>query len=503
MSNTFKSKEMQTTDNRFGWSIHRTLDPIGLLKVRVTLSRDRQIHNEIDNSNDKSDNEDESSSDSSKSNSSKSNTNKSNSSKNNSNKSESSHEKPNINGETITRVISWQEKIFAPNEDPDHQGEVIFTKISEDHYIDPSEIDKPFRNNIGERPPTDLANAVMEGTGPESLVEIVQATVQSMHIFCAIQQNDGSYHMELLCIIRVYSGGRIDVRPPFSNKTNPETRYHFFTPSNESIYYSVEVIEDKIEDETPFERTLLADIKRRRAIIDAAQSECSLSQPPDPPGTIRMFYKCEISTAQMFESDSVAIEYNIKLPSGWKCEDSAANLRGCSQLALCRPDNQIAHINMPIDFVGLCQSQTAPTMQLLLHSYTNSKSRIVVGYGSLQLPMTRGYHEITIDVWRVQGTILEELKLLFLDSGIEIQPSIDSESADLMNNFTDDSADTYNRFGLHTVGTGKVTLKINLVQQSTLFRARPSVQTNTFSRIGSLMRDSQMSPTNSRYQNSF
>ena len=91
-----------------------------------------------------------------------------------------------------------------------------------------------------------------------------------------------------------------------------------------------DIDEDKVEEETPFERTLLGDIKRRRAIFDAALIDCSLAHPPENIKAIRMFYRGEIATCHMFEAENVAVEYNIKFPPGWTLEDNSIELSGCS-----------------------------------------------------------------------------------------------------------------------------------------------------------------------------
>ncbi|OHS99421.1 hypothetical protein TRFO_34091 [Tritrichomonas foetus] len=503
------------------WAIHRTGDPTGLMKVKVCLQRSRQAvikpqandqktKNRSDSKNSKSKTKKKKNENEEQDENQEPETDDENSE---STQTEGSHQNPS--NDTITREIMWQERIFSPTEvlncrqnkpisdnpsmsakyadqikakiedNSNYRGEEIFTRVTEDNYIDPTEIEKPFSNSPIDKP-TELAEAILNGKGDEELVDIVRSSAQTMHIFASVTAGDGSQYEQLLGIIRAYPGGRIDVRPPFSNKTNPLATYYFEMPQSGSIYYTIDIIEDKIEDESPFERTLLGDIKRRRAIFDAAQSDCSLAQPPEPPGTIRMFYRGEIATCEMFEAENVAVEYNIKFPPGWTCENNAYDLKGCSQMADCRDTDGVAYINMPIDFVALCQTQIAPTLQVVLHSYTENNSRIVVGYGSVQLPMTRGCHTLTFDVWRVRGTVLEELKLQFLDSGLEIQPAVEAGMSDLLNDPSSDAGIPTNRFGLRTIGTGRVTVKFNLAQQSSLFRPKASQAQPPMSSLGSL-----------------
>ena len=539
---------MQAVLPRDLWATHRTCDPTGLMKVRVTLLRPNQSSAPANDRNTRSRSEKEASKKSKKSKKQKteeeedqqetdtenSDVTQSENSKSLSKSKSKSKNSRGKQGDSTVREIQWQERIFSPTEvqncrqnrpicdnpsmsakysdqikakieeDSNYRGEEIFTRVTEDNYVDQTELDKPFRNRQGDDP-TELANAVLVGKGDEELVDIVRSTAQTMHIFASVTASDGSQHEQLLAIIRAYPGGRIDVRPPFSNKTAPPTTYRFEMPQSGTVYYTIEILEDKVEDESPFERTLLGDIKRRRAIFDAAQTDCSLAQPPEPPGTIRMFYRGEIAFCKMNEAESVAVEYNIKFPPGWTCENNVYDLKGCSQLADCKDTNGIAYINMPVDFVALCQSQIAPTLQVVLHSYTDNNSRIVVGYGTCQLPMTRGSHTITFDVWRVRGTVLEELKLQFLDSGLEIQPAVEAGMSDLLNDPSSDAGIPTNRFGLRTIGTGTVTVKFNLAQQCSLFRPKASQAQPPMSSLGSVSaRDpnSRMSAMlNSRMQN--
>lgn len=462
---------MPSTENRFGWASHRTQDPTGLLKVHIELTRTTaagdQKHPPVKNEEEEEEEEKKD--------------------------GKPLNDLVDMNETTISCDIDWQQKLFSPSEvkgsqnatplsdnlslsnkyheqiqkklqdNPGYQGSEIFTKVAEDRYIDPSEIDTPFVGKIGERAPNELAEAVLEGKGHEEMVDVVRLKAQSMHIFASIPCRNGTTHEELLGIIRVFPGGRIDVRPPFSNKAN--TEYKFFTPSNELIKYKFNVIENSAESETPFEHTLLSDIKRRRTIFEAGAADSSLSQPPDPPGTIRMFYRGEIARAIMDNADGVAVEYQIKLPPGWANEESGIPVEGCSQFSLCREDG-VANINMPIDLIARCQSQVAPTLLLTLHSFTPDGARIVEGYGTCPLPMTRGHHEIEVNVWRIRGRISEELRLMFLNSGLEQQAAVEVAEDE----YSGISADAvYNKFGLRTTGAGKVIVRFNLAMQSTLF----------------------------------
>lgn len=496
------------------WATHRTFDPIGLLKVKVSMKRTRQsvIHTQADAEQaDHNSNNDETESESQNITHGSDISDHENDNDNNNDNSQNRRDGSQItNDDRVESTIGWQIRIYSPtevndylnkkqlppkieegiraklDEDPSYRGEEIFTRINEDHYIDPSEIDKPFRNRTGGKP-TELASAILDGKGDEELVDIVQTTAQSMHIFASVTSVDGSQYEQLLAIIRAYPGGRIDVRPPFSNKCNPPMVYKFEIPRGGTINYTIDIDEDKADEETPFERTLLGDIKRRRAIFDAALTDCSLAHPPENAKAIRMFYRGEISTCEMFEAENVAVEYNIKFPPGWTLEDNNVELFGCSQLADCRDIDGVAYINLPIDIEALCETQVAPTLQVVLHSYTEMNSRIVVGYGSVQLPMTRGCHTLTFDVWRVRGTVLEELKLQFLESGLEIQPFVESGMSDLLSEPSPESSIPTNKFGLRTIGTGKVTVKFNLAMQSAQFRLRQAAQSQPpMSSLGAL-----------------
>lgn len=492
------------------WATHRTFDPIGLLKVIVTMKRTRV--SVVQTQQDEEPNNDETDNDSNVTHDSEVSHENDNDNENHGDNENSRKENSQIAADDcVTKVIGWQQRIYSPtevsdfqkgkelpdkvadgiraklDENPLYHGEEIFTRTHEDHYIDPSEIDKPFRNSSDSKP-TELASAILDGKGSEELVDIVHSTAQKMHIFASVTAVDGSQYEHLLAIIRGYqmNGGRIDVRPPFSNKCTPPMIYKFEIPNGGTINYTIDIDEDKVEEETPFERTLLGDIKRRRAIFDAALTDCSLAHPPENIKAIRMFYRGEIATCHMFEAENVAVEYNIKFPPGWTLEDNSIELSGCSQLADCRDIDGVAYINFPIDIEALCETQVAPTLQVVLHSYTDMNSRIVVGYGSVQLPMTRGSHTLTFDVWRVRGTVLEELRLQFLESGLEIQPSVESGMSDLLNEPSPESPIPSNRFGLRTIGTGKVTVKFNLAMQSAQFRKQSTQSQPPMSSLGAI-----------------
>ena len=474
---------IETTDNKWGWSTHRTLDPTGSFTIKVVVKRDI------------------------------------------SNKQPDPHSPPapppnpneeeDENGEreladflekqegAISQVIRWQEKFFSPKEvqlcrsgallsenvslshkyddqirkliqnDPNYSGSEIFTKTGDDHYVDPSEIDTPFFGQIGTRKPTELAEAVLHKVGNKEMIEVIGKSYDSMHVFTSIKINNGEIFEQLLAIIRVYPGGRIDVRPSFSNKKNPRIHYRFFTPSKELITYSIDVIENYSQEESPFERTLLSNIKRRRAIFEAAQMDCKLAQPPEPSNSIRMFYRGEISQVILEDSIGIAVEYQLKLPNKWKIEEKNQILESCSQFSLCN-DEGISNINLPIDFVATCETQIAPTLFLTLHSFTSDGARIVEGYGTCSLPMTLGTHNLEVNVWRVRGKISEELRLIFLNSGLEQQSLLDltDNNEELNDAFPDNTNIILNKFGLRTIGTGKVIIKMNLAMQSSLFGKR-------------------------------
>lgn len=304
-----------------------------------------------------------------------------------------------------------------------------------------------------------------------------------MHFFASLLCNDGTYHEELLGLLRFYPGGRLEVRPQFSNKTEPPTQYKLFTPSQELVSYTFDVVEEKVEEQSTFERTLIGDIKRQRARFDGGPSpDCELAMAPFPPQSIRMFYRGEIATATIYDWDSVALDYQVKLPPKWTLDPGPEQIVGSSQIAVCRSDG-VAHINMPIEFIAVCENQLAPMLEVCLHTYTKSRARVVIGYGTCALPIERGCHEITFDTWRVRGSVLDELRLQFLDSGLEIQPSVEQGLSALMDG--PESIVVQNRFGLRTIGTGKVTIKINLAQQSDMFKKQPEMSPLT--QLGSIV----------------
>jgi Meckel syndrome type 1 protein len=304
-----------------------------------------------------------------------------------------------------------------------------------------------------------------------------------MHFFASLLCNDGSYHEELLGLIRFYPGGRLEVRPQFSNKTEPPTQYKLFTPSQELVAYTFEILEERAEEQSTFERTLIGDIKRQRARFDAAPSpDCELAMAPYPPHSIRMFYRGEIATAKIFDWGSVAVDYQVKLPPKWTLDQGPEQIVGSSQIAVCRADG-VAYINMPLEFTAVCENQLAPMLEVCLHTYTKSRARIVIGYGTCALPLDRGSHEITFDTWRVRGSVMDELRLQFLDSGLEIQPSVEQGVSSLMD--SDESIVVQNRFGLRTTGTGTVTVRINLAQQSAMFKKQ--VDTSPLTQLGSIV----------------
>ncbi|EAY21259.1 hypothetical protein TVAG_166340 [Trichomonas vaginalis G3] len=496
--------ELEPTENRLDWASHRTQDPTGLVKIRIELERmgvtENQQPQPVQEPEAPKNPEEEDAKD-----------------------GKPLEDLIDTSEVKITCDIDWQQKIFSPTEvknaingtpisdnpslankyhdqiikrrqeNDSYSGNEIFTKVAEDRYIDPSEIDTPFYNPVGERDPNELAEAVLQGKGHEEMVEVVRLNAQTMHIFASIPCRNGTVHEELLGIIRVFPGGRIDVRPPFSNKCNRE--YRFFTPSSEIVRYRFNVIENAVESETPFEHTLLSDIKRRRAIFEAGQADSSLAQAPDPPGTVRMFYRGEIARAIMDTAPGVAVEYQLRLPPGWANEETGIPVQGCSQYSLC-DENGVSAINLPIDLVARAETQTAPTLYLTLHSYTPDGARIVEGYGQCALPMSRGCHEIEVPVWRIRGRVSEELRLMFLDSGLEQQAPVEQTEDDKFGALTADTV--YNRFGLRTVGAGKVIVRFNLAMQSSLFGRRP--QTNmagTMSMLGS-SQPSRMSTIASR-----
>ena len=515
--------------NRYEWHTHRTNDPTNYLKVRVTLSYEKRNKSKTSpNSGTNPETSDDSMSNLDE---------EARAQQEAQQETKPGNQKENPQGghikkETITREISWQERIFSPIEVQQHKqdstyplssnsqrsdkihdaigrelqkdshflGSEIFTRTKDDDYIDPSEIDYPVYVDIGSRPPTDLAEAILENKGPQSVLDVVHTTATSMHIFGAIK-NDEGYSEELLGIIRVYAGGRIDVRPPFSNKTEPRTVYKFYSKNSQQVEYTFEVIEDIPEKGSLYDETLKTDISRRRAVFENMQAECLLAQPPEA-DIIRIFYMGQIVLAKMDNIPGVMIDWTINLPSeGWQLEESELNnsyheqndnfndfrsklgpLRYCSQYALCNDDG-IAHINFPIEFTALCATQVAPTINVELHSFNSKGSRIVVGYGTAPLPIYVGKHTIKIKTWRIKGTISQELKLQFLDSGLQKshEPVEDNGDETEVNK-------ALNMFGLKTIGTGEVVIEFNIIMQSTLFKRKiNSSLLNPMSTLGSEM----------------
>ena len=201
-------------------------------------------------------------------------------------------------------------------------------------------------------------------------------------------------------------------------------------------------------------------------------------------------YIGELDFAEGFEYKRIYIFSQIVIGKGWEFEDEVEyhivdpeaidqteinKRRTCTQVCnsttIMRNGKQINHAKFcfPIDYQLLVSVEKGdnfhpPAFIFQVNSMDSWNRHRIEGYGFVHFPLQPGFHKLKCTTWKPVGNLYSKIHSYFLGGSTRI---IQLENI-MRTNYLDEMGhkDIVNRFGLETITSGLISLKLNVAIQS-------------------------------------
>lgn len=266
------------------------------------------------------------------------------------------------------------------------QGDILHSKVHVDNFVDRKDLTRRMTTASSERRSSMVAALLTKGHGtgeggpPEEEAGVV---TQAMHIVAELhdagtmpsiadfEDEDGpDRDVYVLCSIRAYASGRVDVRPGFANEgveagaspavpsaplplggDGPESWHRLSTRTGDLWLYRVEnLAEQALADKARRgERSSrLQELVGRRQLAPA-----NYVAPPPFPG-VRLQCLGEIATGRNFDGATIMVQYFVHVNTGWTVSPGSP-MHGMSQACQVKAADEdglsvpVAHFNLPFE----------------------------------------------------------------------------------------------------------------------------------------------------------
>lgn len=414
------------------------------------------------------------------------------------------------------REVFERQEREAIEKDPDGPGfvgEKLFSRVHSEQYFDPSDAGLRFTDSPSEVV-TPLARNVASGAFVQQHRDMLgEAASVHMYIFACLPVEDETEKAEarsflrrsiigsfvgggggaqggpeqqevLLCTLRLYPGGRLDVKPPFSveprapgsadpNALRKGRWYH--VPGYQGRYeFCLENLAEAPKGSGGGDRSAPAyeSITERMAKVNLhAKSTVSRSL-PEPSfaapshRAARVHYLVELESASGFGPRSLYVAYYALAAPGWKllphCVASAV-----TQTSEVRGDEQRAVLCFPIELTLESDgppTEARPPLSLFFSIVSrDAHDRMTqLGYAHHAPPAVAGMETSQVGAWRIAEGRVDAMRRFFVGGAEELR---DLRALSLPEGFDVMSPQCLNKHGLRTVSTGSLTLKTSTIVQ--------------------------------------
>eukprot|EP00026_Physarum_polycephalum_P005295 Phypoly_transcript_05327.p1 GENE.Phypoly_transcript_05327~~Phypoly_transcript_05327.p1 ORF type:complete len:579 (+),score=81.21 Phypoly_transcript_05327:169-1905(+) len=285
-------------------------------------------------------------------------------------------------------------------------------------------------------------------------------------------------HEYVLCTVRAYENGTLELRPGFTKDINKP-----YSLKTDDVFTTYEYY---IENYTPFPVIKAPMSNAPPAVPERPLVGAPFVQGPVDPSDIRIHVFAEIILAKGFSSTPLFVEYVVELPEKWRHyypdepldegNDDSAPLNGFSQFGRCKPDpddptSSVTHFGFPFEVHAEGpENEHFPKVYFVVHTQDYWDRHQVLGYGYALIPRTSGRCEIDISMWRPLGSVRSQLRSFFIGASPELHntkyvASTKSENYNLSGN----PKRAMSKYGFRTVSSGGF-LKIRM---ECAFQQRP------------------------------
>ena len=400
-----------------------------------------------------------------------------------------------------------------------YEGELLYSRVHSEEYTDPADVSLILTDSMGETM-TPLARAVVGGAFARQHRDMLgEAASVSMHIFAALPSRElhdddadvgssflsrrasaaggvgrrrssffggqrdaaeGNDQLEevLLCALRVFPGGRLDVKPPFSVEPGsadpqpdamgdkmarwysvPGTRYEYMLENLSESLGGAEAQYEAIA-----ERVAKVSLHAHAAAVARAIPELDFARPPIKSARVHHFV--ELTSCHGFGPNPLYVVYYALAAPGWRL------LPHCVASAVTQTSKVVgrdakAVLGFPMEFSlesdGPPTAARAPLSLFLSVMSHDAHDRIThLGYAHIAPPAVAGYTEDDLRAWRIAEGRLDALSRFFVGGTEELR---DLRALAIPEGFDISKRQCLNKHGLQTVTTGSIHIKIHTVLQ--------------------------------------
>uniref|UniRef100_A0A7S0EJ57 Meckel syndrome type 1 protein n=1 Tax=Hanusia phi TaxID=3032 RepID=A0A7S0EJ57_9CRYP len=317
----------------------------------------------------------------------------------------------------------------------------------------------------------------------------------------------------VLCEIRAYEDGTMDMTPGFSPEPSIKidilqnykyTQADLGTPyrirTEGGFNYDYWIINDtEVPDEASKNKTIANERKYQEQLLSKAQelrknfigSEFDLFNTTDKDDECRMFVNIEIVSAMGFERDHLYVQYLVDIPEGWQIvespdPDDSHPVWGNTALSTVRHKksgyglgsllgladgfetlDRVAHFAHPIHLelqkTRIASGGRKPVLLLQVNSYDRWDRQRVQGYGHVILADETSFCEHKVSTWTPTPSQVGRMRSFFIGGSPELK---DFRFAGLEAN---KAGNILSRYGFSTESSGDVMVRVSTVVQSANF----------------------------------
>ncbi|TRY71762.1 hypothetical protein TCAL_09722, partial [Tigriopus californicus] len=396
-------------------------------------------------------------------------------------------------------ATNYQPLTTDPNEVASDLTKVVADGLRRRRYLISG---RPSRSAVADKSTVPTSNLIVEkpsreaqlrsrGFSDHSQLMLIRFDVTTGHGSSEVNK-EGTYFD--LCVIKYSSNGVLEIAPDFSRDKRPY-RVEMDVKGEKLVYeYWIEHASTNMSYEDQIgEHQMLGNFY-------ATQIQPLLKDVGDvfeipPEKCFRLVLNGEIVSAENFEYDGLFIHYFVELPPGWSNTEES-QLFGITHTSRTTPDPETnldtAHFShtfeidlyFDINRFDVYKESLPNWPQIFVEVISvDSWSRVrTEGYGSMALPFMAGSYDLKIDTWRpVLPNLSNDLRRYFIGGTPELE---DLAYAGVPGDL---DGPILSRFGLRTVSTGRVRLRLNLIHQAKAFlnEKNRNPRISLFDRLGS------------------
>mmetsp|Transcript_49762 Transcript_49762/g.128022 ORF Transcript_49762/g.128022 Transcript_49762/m.128022 type:complete len:615 (-) Transcript_49762:310-2154(-) len=268
------------------------------------------------------------------------------------------------------------------------------------------------------------------------------------------KQGKLKWNHTVLCSLKVYDNGNIDMTPGF---TSNQQRYTFVSASGLAYAFKLENYASTRNDKLTSD-AIDAMIRPKAEVGDFEQ--------PLLDGRVKVYARGEIIGTKGFDVSSLYVQHYVQPSEDWTASDGT-RLTCCTQLGRTKKIEsngetiRTVHLSFPLqlEFVGE-RLRNMPQVFFQVCSYDFWDRVRLHGYGYWEVPKRPGYYDVTIPCWRPQPSLGEQVREFYVGGAKELQ---DIRFVALP---VSSSQKRLSKFGFNTEGTGEIHIRMSVTMMA-------------------------------------